>query len=62
MSPVKKLLSQSFEQWSNHNSSSLGAALAYYAVLSLAPLLTIAVAIAGLAFRKDALRAGSSIR
>jgi membrane protein len=53
MGDIKKLLSQSFEQWSKHNSSSLGAALAYYGVLSLAPLLTIAVATAGLAFGKQ---------
>jgi membrane protein len=56
MSDIKKLLSQSFEQWSKHNSSSLGAALAYYAILSLAPLLTIAVAIAGLALGKQAVQ------
>jgi membrane protein len=53
MSEIKKLLSQSLEQWSKHNSSSLGAALAYYGILSLAPLLTIAVAIAGLALGKQ---------
>jgi membrane protein len=56
MSDIKKLLSQSFEQWSKHNSSSLGAALAYYGILSLAPLLTIVVAIAGLAFHKETLQ------
>jgi membrane protein len=56
MSDIKKLLSQSFEQWSKHDSSTLGAALAYYAILSLAPLLTIAVAIAGLAFHKETLQ------
>jgi membrane protein len=33
------------------------AALAYYAALSLAPLIVIAVAVAGLIFQKDALRA-----
>jgi membrane protein len=52
---MKRLLSQSFEQWSKHNSSSLGAALAYYAILSIAPLLTIAVAIAGLVFGKQSI-------
>jgi membrane protein len=56
MVSFKKLLSESFDQWSKHDCSSLGAALSYYAVLSLAPLLTIAVAIAGLAFRKEDLQ------
>jgi len=35
-------------QWSAHNAQRLGAALAYYTILSLAPLLLIFVAIAGL--------------
>jgi membrane protein len=39
--------------WSNDNIASMGAALAYYTVFSLAPLLLILVTIAGLAFGND---------
>lgn len=40
--------------WSIDNISSMGAALAYYTVFSLAPLLLMLVTIAGLAFGSDA--------
>jgi membrane protein len=36
--------------WSRHNAPRLGAALAYYAVLSIAPALIVATAICGIAF------------
>jgi membrane protein len=42
------------EKWSAHNAPRLGAALAFYALLSLAPLLILAVAICGLVFSKTA--------
>src|SRR5688572_30183570 len=42
--------------WSDDNASRLAAALAYYALLSLAPLLVIAVAVAGFFFGTDAAR------
>ncbi len=41
---------QSINAWVDHNASSLGAALAYYTVFSVAPILIIAVAIAGYVF------------
>ena len=41
-------------QWSNHNAPRLGAALAYYTILSLAPLLVVVVGVAAFAFGKDA--------
>jgi membrane protein len=53
MNRIKSLLSHTYQQWSKHEAPALGAALAYYTVLSLAPLLAIAVAIAGLVFRKE---------
>lgn len=37
-------------EWNNDNAAFLGAALAYYSLFSIAPLLLLAVAIAGLAF------------
>jgi membrane protein len=40
----------SIRAWINHNASSLGAALAYYTLFSVAPILVIAVAIAGYIF------------
>lgn len=44
------LLSRTFSKWSEHDAQTLGAALSYYTVLSLAPLLVIAISIAGLVF------------
>ena len=37
-------------KWSDYNAPRLGAALAYYSILSLAPLMVLAVAICGLVF------------
>ena len=42
--------------WSAHNAQRLGAALAYYTILSLAPLLLICISIAGLVFGQNAVR------
>jgi len=51
---VWMLLRDSFYAWLDDNVQRLGAALAYYTVFSLAPLLIIAIAIAGLAFGQEA--------
>jgi membrane protein len=40
-------------KWQHHNAPRLGAALAYYTLLSLAPLLILAVAITGLVFSQS---------
>ena len=53
LSDVSYLLRTSAEKWSDHNAPRLGAALAFYALLSLAPLLILAVAICGLVFSKS---------
>jgi membrane protein len=50
------LLRQAGMQWINHKDARLGAALAYYSVFSLGPLLLIAVAVAGLLFGQEAVR------
>ena len=42
--------------WANHNAARLGAALAYYSIFSLGPLLVIAISVAGLFFDADATR------
>jgi membrane protein len=48
------LLKQTASEWMEDDAPSLGAALAYYTVFSLAPLMTIAIAIAGFFFGKEA--------
>jgi len=47
---IKQLFAESCQEWSRHNAPRLGASLAFYSLLSLAPLLLIVVAIGGLAF------------
>jgi membrane protein len=48
------LLKQAFAEWSANNGPRLGAALAYYSVFSIAPLLIIAIAVASLVFGQEA--------
>jgi len=45
---IKSLLSDSFDGWSRHNATRLGASLAFYTLLSLAPLLLVVISVAGL--------------
>ncbi len=54
--PVVTLFRQTLSSWSEDNAFRLGAALAYYSVFSLAPLLIIVIAIAGLVFGEQAAR------
>jgi membrane protein len=51
-----RLLSESVHGWSEDNVARLAAALAFYTVLSSAPLLVVAVAVAGVVFGEDAAR------
>ena len=51
---VWKLLSATYMKWSEDHAQGLGAALAFYTVFSLAPLLLIVIAIAGLVFGQEA--------
>jgi membrane protein len=48
------LLKQTFADWSEDRATRLSAALAYYALFSIAPLLLIAIAVAGLVFGQEA--------
>ncbi|MBI1650439.1 YihY/virulence factor BrkB family protein [Hyphomicrobium sulfonivorans] len=50
------ILKTALMNWSQHRSTTVGAALAYYSVFSLGPLLLIVIAIAGFAFGEDAVR------
>ncbi|MEY2547067.1 MAG: rane protein [Verrucomicrobiota bacterium] len=47
------LLKQTASEWSEDKAPQLGAALAYYTVFSLAPLVLLLLAIVGVLFRKD---------
>jgi membrane protein len=56
MPDVKRLLMQTWTEWNKDNAPRLGAALAYYTTLSLAPLLVLMIAIAGLVLGEEAAR------
>jgi membrane protein len=47
------LLKQTFHDWKDDKAPRLGAALAYYSIFSLAPLLVVCLAVAGLFFDGD---------
>jgi membrane protein len=51
---IKYLLTQAWTEFNQDNVPRLGASLAYYTILSIAPLLVVAIAIAGLVFGKEA--------
>ena len=53
---IGKLFEETYIEWNKDNAPRLGAALAYYTVFSLAPLLVVVIAIAGLAFGPAAAR------
>jgi membrane protein len=50
------LCKRAFASWSNDYAPSMGAALAYYTVFSIAPLLLIVISVAGLVFGQEAAR------
>ena len=58
MSPkqVWRVFKDAFGEWSKDNASRLAAALAYYTIFSIAPLLILVIAIAGLFFDSAAVR------
>ena len=51
-----KMLKQTAADWSEDNATRLAAALAYYTVLSVAPLLVLTISVVGLVFGEDAAR------
>ena len=51
-----QLCKQAVESWSNDYAPSMGAALSYYSVFSMAPLLLIVISVAGLVFGEEAAR------
>jgi len=50
---TSSLLKQTFQEWLQDKAPQLGAALAYYTVFSLAPLVLVLLAINGVVFRDD---------
>jgi membrane protein len=53
-SEAGRLLRAAFEGWWNDRAMSLGASIAFFTVFSLAPMLLAAIAVAGLAFGREA--------
>lgn len=51
-----RLLRDAANAWSDHRASTMGAALAFYATFSIAPILVITIAIAGFVFGAEAAR------
>src|SRR5580704_14336601 len=56
------LVKETAISWVNHKAAGHGAALAFYSVFSLGPLIVIAVAIAGLVFGQEAVRGEVSVQ
>ncbi len=54
LASLRHLLPATFRKWRADNAPMLGAALAFYSVLSIGPLLLIVIAIAGLMFGREA--------
>jgi membrane protein len=50
---VLRLLQNTARKWNDHNAPSLGASLAYYALLSLAPLVVLLVALCGIVLNRS---------
>jgi membrane protein len=50
------LVKQTATSWVDHKDARLGAALAYYSIFSIGPLVLIAIAVAGFLFGEDAVR------
>lgn len=58
---TKRLMGLTWRAWNSHNAPQIGAALAYYTVFSMAPILIIAIAVAGAVFGAETARAQVSL-
>src|SRR4051795_13667983 len=54
---LKTLFSCSFDDWNNHNAPRMGAALAFYTVASISPLVILVLGVVSLVFNKNAAEA-----
>lgn len=55
---IKSILGESFTLWSAHNATRLGAALSFYTLFSLAPLLLVIVSVVGIVVGRQAATTG----
>jgi membrane protein len=53
---TRRLLQETLKEWNQDNAPQMAAALAYYTLFSIAPLLIVAIAIAGFIFGEQAAR------
>lgn len=51
---IRDMIKETFSEWSDDKASRLAAALSYYTIFSIAPLLIIAIGVAGLVFGHEA--------
>jgi membrane protein len=51
------LFNRSFDDWNKHNDTRMGAALAFYTIVSISPLVILVLAIVSLVFNKNAAEA-----
>ena len=56
LSNLPNLLKLTYQEWKEDKASRLAAALAYYTIFSIAPLLIIVIAIAGFFWQKSAVQ------
>lgn len=56
LKPVLALFKESFKEWREDEALQLGAALAYYTIFSIAPLLLIVIAVAGFVWGREAVQ------
>ena len=54
---IKDIVAQAALAWMEHDASTMGAALAFYTVFSVAPILIIAIGVVGLVIGADSVRA-----
>jgi membrane protein len=57
LSSLKEIIAKSIAGWVEHDASTRGAALAFYTVFSIAPIISIAIGAVGLVVQGDFLRA-----
>src|ERR1700680_5152437 len=55
-SEMGELFRETLSEWSNDNAQRMGASLAFYTLLSLAPLLVIVIAVAAFVFGREAVQ------
>ncbi len=61
LKPAWSMLADTFSKWNEHKAIRLGAAMAYFGIFAIAPVLIIAIAIAGLVYGREVTQ-GSIVR